>query len=138
MSRGNTREFSRGERIGTELLRDLTLILRRGVKDPRLGDITLHEVRVTRDLAHAQVFFTCFPLDADHAAQQKLLNGSLAGFLRSELAKTTRLRTVPELHFVHDESIARGEHLSALIEQAVARDAAVEAEPPADPDASSS
>lgn len=126
MSRGdnNPREFGRGERVGTELLRELTMILRRGVKDPRLGDITLQEVRVTRDLAHAQVFFTCFPLDADHAAQQKLLNGALRGFLRSELAKSTRLRTVPELHFVHDESIGRGEHLAALIEQAVARSGA--------------
>lgn len=122
MSRGNAREFGRNERVGTEILRELTMILRRGVKDPRLGDITLHEVRVTRDLAHAQVFFTCFPLDADHAAQQKLLNGGVAGYLRSELAKVLRLRTVPELHFVHDESIGRGERLSALIEQAMAQD----------------
>lgn len=122
MSRGGTREFDRSERIGTELLRELTAILRRGVKDPRLGDITLQEVRVTRDLAHAKVFFTCFPLDADHAAQARLLNGPLAGFLRSELARVMRLRTVPELAFVHDASILAGEQLAALIDRAVESD----------------
>ncbi|TVQ87700.1 MAG: 30S ribosome-binding factor RbfA [Chromatiaceae bacterium] len=118
MSRAPTREFDRSERIGAELLRELTRILQRGVKDPRLGDITLQEVRVSRDLAHAKVFFTCFPLDSDHAAQARLLNGPLAGFLRHELSRGTRLRTMPELRFVHDESILRGERLAALIEQA--------------------
>lgn len=112
------REFDRSERIGAELLRELTRILQRGVKDPRLGDITLQEVRVSRDLAHAKVFFTCFPLDSDHAAQARLLNGPLAGFLRRELSRGTRLRQMPELRFVHDESIQRGEQLAALIEQA--------------------
>jgi ribosome-binding factor A len=121
-SRHATRDFDRGERVGAELLRELTGLLRRGVKDPRLGDITLHEVRVSRDLAHAKVFFTCFPADEDHDAQARLLNGPLAGFLRHELARSVRLRTVPQLHFVHDESIQRGEHLDALIEQAVGAD----------------
>jgi len=119
-SRHATRDFDRGERVGAELLRELTELLRRGVKDPRLGDITLQEVRVSRDLAHAKVFFTCFPADQDHVAQARLLNGPLAGFLRRELARSVRLRTVPQLQFVHDESIERGEHLAALIEQAVA------------------
>jgi ribosome-binding factor A len=119
LSRTPTRDFDRSERVGAELLRELTQILRRGVKDPRLGEITLQEVRVSRDLAHAKVFFTCFPADESHEDQQRLLNGTLAGFLRRELSKVTRLRTVPQLHFVHDESILRGEQLAALIDQAV-------------------
>jgi ribosome-binding factor A len=118
VSRNAQRGFDRGERIGAALLRELTQLLRRA-KDPRLGEITLHEVRVSRDLAHAKVFFTCFPTDEDAHAQQQLLNGSLAGFLRHELARNARLRTVPQLHFVHDESVQRGERLSALIEAAV-------------------
>jgi ribosome-binding factor A len=110
-------EFDRTERIGAELRRELVEILREEVRDPRVARITLQEVRVTRDLAHAKVFFTCFPLDEGAEEQERLLNRKLAGFLRRELARRIRLRTVPELHFVHDESIARGEHLSKLIDE---------------------
>ena len=77
---------------------------------------------MSRDLAHAKVYFTCFPVDEGGAEQERLLNGGLAGFMRRELAQRARLRTVPQLHFVHDESIVHGEHLSHLIEQAVAAD----------------
>ncbi|NBB84553.1 MAG: 30S ribosome-binding factor RbfA [Alphaproteobacteria bacterium] len=118
MSRHGSRGFDRGERIGAELLRTLTQLLRQA-KDPRLGEITLHEVRVSRDLAHAKVFFTCFPEDEGGAEQQQLLNGALAGYLRHALARSERLRTVPQLHFVHDESVRRGERLAALIDEAV-------------------
>lgn len=117
---GGMKEYARTERIGAELRRELVRILREETKDPRLKLITLQEVRVSRDLAHAKVYFTCFPVDEGGAEQERLLNGRLAGFLRRGLAHRARLRTVPELHFVHDESIARGEHLSNLIEQAVA------------------
>jgi ribosome-binding factor A len=130
VSRHATRDYDRGDRVGAELLRELTALLRRGVKDPRLGDITLQEVRVSRDLGHAKVFFTCFPVDQDHEAQARLLNGPLAGFLRRELSRSARLRSVPQLHFVHDESILRGEHLAALIEQAVGDGGAARDAPP--------
>lgn len=114
------KEFSRTARIGAEMHRELAVILRAEARDPRLGEITLHEVRVSRDLAHAKVYFTCFPLDEDGAVQARLLNGRLAGFLRRELAHRLRLRTIPQLHFVHDESIRRGEHLASLIDAAIA------------------
>jgi ribosome-binding factor A len=114
-----SREFPRSERIGAELLRELTRILSTEVRDPRLGEVTLQEVRVTRDLAHAKVYFTCFPMDEGGNVQEQLLNGRLAGFLRRELARGSRLRTVPQLHFVHDVSVRQGEALSALIERAV-------------------
>jgi len=114
------KDFDRTERIGAALRRELADILREQVKDPRIKLITVQEVRVSRDLAHAKVYFTCFPADEGGDEQQRLLNGRLAGFLRHELAVRSRLRTVPELHFVHDESIAHGERLSNLIERAVA------------------
>ena len=113
------KEFERTERIGAALQLELTEILRERVKDPRLKRITIQEVRVSRDLSHAKVYYTCFPLDEDAAEQTRLLNGRLAGFLRSELAHRVRLRTVPQLRFVHDESVARGERLTHLIEEAV-------------------
>jgi ribosome-binding factor A len=106
----------RAERVGAELLRELALLLRSEVRDPRLGPVTLQEVRVSRDLAHAKVYFTCFPLDECGDEQVKLLNGALAGFLRHELSRRVRLRTVPQLHFVHDTSVREGERLAALID----------------------
>ena len=132
------KEFDRTERIGAELKRELYEVLRDEVRDPRLADLTIHEVRVVKDLSHAKVFFTCLPtvgdaavgLDTDGAhgdshgdshgvAQTRLLNGRLAGFLRHALAQRVRLRTMPELHFVYDESIGAGMRLSALIDHAV-------------------
>jgi ribosome-binding factor A len=114
------KEFARTERLGAALHRELVDILRDQVRDPRLARITVQEVRVSRDLAHAKVYFTCFPLDEGAEEQTRLLNGRLAGYLRSELARRVRLRTVPQLKFVHDESIRRGEQLDRLIEEAMA------------------
>jgi ribosome-binding factor A len=90
--------------------------LQESVRDPRLGIITLQEVRVTKNLAHAKIFFTC--LGGDVLANAKLLNKTLAGFLRHELAKRTQMRVMPELHFIHDESVERGAYLTDLIHQA--------------------
>jgi ribosome-binding factor A len=111
------REFQRVDRLGAELRRELAEVLRDDVRDPRLGLVTLQEVRVTRDLAHAKVYFTC--MGADPAATARLLNGALAGFLRHGLSRRVRLRAMPDLQFVYDESVERGARLTDLIEQAV-------------------
>lgn len=114
------KEFQRTERLGTELQRELAELLRDKVKDPRIGMVTVQEVRVSRDLSHAKVYFTCMGDDAE--GTEKLLNRKLAGFLRHELAQCIRTRATPQLHFVYDESIERGEHLADLIEKAVAQE----------------
>jgi ribosome-binding factor A len=114
------REFSRTDRVGAELRRELVEVLREEVRDPRLKGITVQEVRVSRDMAHAKVYFTCFPVDEGGQEQEELLNGRLAGFLRSALSRRALLRSVPQLHFAHDDSVLRGEHLTHLIDEAVA------------------
>jgi len=114
------KEFQRTERLSAEIHRELAGLLRSEVRDPRLGMVTVQEVRVSRDLSHAKVYFTC--LRGDVAETGKLLNRKLAGFLRRELSHRIRLRSMPQLHFVFDESIERGERLSGLIEQAIAAD----------------
>ena len=114
------KEFDRTERIGAEMRRELAAILRDEVRDPRLQQVTIQEVRVSRDLSWAKIFFTCFPLDEASHGQAKLLNGPLSGFLRAQLARRMLLRIIPQLHFEHDESIARGEHLTSLIDGAMA------------------
>ncbi len=114
------KEFDRTERIGAEMRRELAAILRDEVRDPRLQQVTIQAVRVSRDLSWAKIFFTCFPLDEASQGQAKLLNGPLSGFLRAQLARRMLLRIIPQLHFEHDESIARGEHLTSLIDGAMA------------------
>ena len=83
------KEYQRTDRLGAELQRELAELLRDEVKDPRLGMVTVQEVRVSRDLSHAKVYFTC--MGADAAATVKLLNRKLAGFLRHELSQRVRL-----------------------------------------------
>jgi len=116
-------EFSRARRVGDQIQREIAEMLQREVKDPRLGLVTVSSVEVSRDLAHAKVYVTF--LDEDEEASQPALKAlaRAAGFLRSGLARRLKLRTVPELRFVLDTSILRGERLRALIEDAVAHDA---------------
>ncbi|RTZ73621.1 MAG: 30S ribosome-binding factor RbfA [Gammaproteobacteria bacterium] len=114
------KEFNRADRVGAQMQRELALLLRDEAKDPRLSEVTLQEVRVTRDLSHAKVYFTV--LDKDEAPWFTEILGHAAGFLRRRLGQIMKLRTIPELHFVYDKSIEEGQRLSALIEKAVASD----------------
>lgn len=112
-----SRDFSRSERVGRQIQKELADLLQHGVvKDPRLGKITIQEVRVTRDLAHAVVFFTLFD-NSDRTDQVRLLNDS-ASFLRREISHRMKLRMTPELKFQYDESIEHGARLADLIEKA--------------------
>ena len=113
-------EFGREERVGAEIRRELASLLRNEVRDPRLANVTVQEVRVVRDLSHAKVYFTV--MDGTQAkATQSALNKA-AAFLRRRLAESMALRVVPRLAFVYDKSIETGNRLSSLIEQAVAND----------------
>lgn len=118
------KEYSRTQRIGDQMQRELARMIQREIKDPRLGMVTLTGIEVNRDLSHARVFFTVMGQDDDQqkiALNQEILNES-AGYLRMLLGKSLKLRTIPQLHFHYDESVSRGAHLSALIERAVAED----------------
>lgn len=117
-----SREFSRGRRVGEQMQRELALLIQQEIKDPRLGMVTVAGVEVTRDMAHAKVFVTVLTDDAKQLAQSIEVLRHAAGFLRRELARRMLMRSVPELHFVHDESVERGTRLSALIDQAIAAD----------------
>ena len=115
------KDFSRTRRVAELIQHELARLIDREVKDPRLGLVTLTAVEVTRDLAHAKVFVTFMDTeDAERVRQQlKVLQGA-ARYLRTRLAREVKVRTTPELHFVHDASVARGMHLTALIDAAVA------------------
>ncbi|MDZ3995354.1 30S ribosome-binding factor RbfA [Pseudomonas sp. Teo4] len=117
------KEYSRTQRIGDQMQRELSELIRREVKDPRVGLVTITAVDVSRDLGHAKVFITVMGQDGADAVPQTLKAlTSAASFLRLHLGRVMQLRSVPQLHFHFDESVSRGAHLSALIERAVAED----------------
>lgn len=116
-------ENSRTHRVADQMQRELALLIQREIRDPRLGMITITAVDVSRDLAHAKVYITLMNKDSDEEIAENLaILKNVAGFLRMQLGKVMKLRSVPQLHFHYDESVRRGVHLSSLIERAVAED----------------
>lgn len=109
-----TNDFKRTDRIAEMMQRKLSQLIQQEVKDPRLPPfVTISSVKVAADLSHAKVYFTV--LNADIAETATILN-SVAPFLRKTLARSVKLRTVPQLHFVYDESVEYGRRLSRLID----------------------
>ncbi len=115
------KDFARTERIADQIQRELADLVRQEVKDPRVGFVTFTGVEVSRDYSHAKVFFTTLGGGEEHARTGEGL-GHAAGFLRSQLAHRLRTRTIPELHFVFDESVERGIRVSKLIEEGLPRE----------------
>ena len=115
------REFPRARRVEEQLKRLLAEQIRREVKDPRVGLVTITAVEVSRDLSHATVYFTPFAGIGDAAAALDALQHA-AGYLRHQIRNLMRLRIAPELEFRLDDSVERGARLSALIHDAVADD----------------
>ena len=96
--------------------KELSDLLRREVRDPGIGMITITSVDVSPDLSHAKVFFTLLQPEKKPETEKALHRAS--GYLRSQLAHRIKLYTTPELRFAYDESIERGDHLSRLIDAA--------------------
>ena len=107
----------RGFRVADQIQRDLTELIARELKDPRVGMVTIQSVEVTPDYALAKVFFSLLQGDPELCAQG--LNQA-AGFLRNGLFKRLHIHTVPTLHFVFDRTPERAADMNALIAQAVA------------------
>jgi ribosome-binding factor A len=119
-----SQEFSRTERVADFLQQGLAKLLLHNVRDPRAEFVSITEVEVSRDLRYAKVFFTKLGLeDAKSAEEVTGVLDKAAGFLRSEIARESTLRTVPKLTFKFDESVGRGRHMEALLSKAHASDA---------------
>lgn len=117
------KDYSRQQRVADALRRDIAQYIQREMRDPRVGMVMVNEVEVSRDLAHAKVFVTVMGKDSSEQASEALqvLNDA-AGFLRSQLARSSTMRTTPRLSFIYDSSVLRGQQLSSLIDEAVATD----------------
>ena len=108
---------NRSLKVADQIQRDLTELIARELKDPRVGMVTIQAVEVTPDYAHAKVYFSM--LTGDVAETTEALNQA-AGFLRNGLFKRLHIHTVPTLHFLFDRTTERAADMNALIAQAVA------------------
>lgn len=129
-----SKSFPRSKRVAQQIQRTLSELIRREIKDPRLGMVTLTDVRVSNDLAYAKVYYSV--LNGDPEQTREILEEA-ADVLRGPLGRSLGLRHSPEIRFIPDELIESGARLSALIQKAVREDAARRGDPaPGDDDES--
>ncbi|MFW5451674.1 MAG: 30S ribosome-binding factor RbfA [Methylophagaceae bacterium] len=114
------REFSRTNRIGEVIMRELAQMIQQEVSDPRVGMVTVSHVDVTADLKYAKVYVTRLnDVESEQDVKECLAGLShAAGFLRRGIAKRVEIRSVPELRFHYDKSLEHGFHMDELIAKA--------------------
>ena len=120
-----SREFKRSDRVAQELKKEVAVILQREVKDPRIGMVTVSDVEVSCDLAYAKIFVT-FLFDNDQEAINQGMKGleKASPYIRTLVGKAMRLRIVPELRFIYDESLVEGMRMSNLVSNVIREDEA--------------
>lgn len=120
------KDYSRTQRVGDYLQRELASLIQQEVRDPRVGMVSITGVDVSRDLGHARVYVTELGKNSSEEAKESVdaLNKA-AGFLRSQVSRDSNLRTVPQLRFYFDTSVGRGRDLDALIRKAADADRAL-------------
>ncbi len=108
-----TKSFHRTDRVSAQLRRELGALVHEAVREHRLPSVSVSDVEVTRDLAHAKVFVTA--LMPEKSAEAVAGLKELAKEIRMQLARAVKLRHVPELHFHYDDSVDRGERIDNLL-----------------------
>ena len=108
-----TKSFHRTDRVSAQLRRDIGQIVHQAVREHGLPSVSVSDVEVTRDLAHAKVFVTALLADQGPVAVKALKE--LAPELRYQLGKAVRMRHVPEIHFHYDDSVDKGERIDQLL-----------------------
>jgi ribosome-binding factor A len=117
------KEYARTQRVADYLQRELAALIQHEVRDPRVGMVSVTGVDVSRDLGHARVYYTMMGSDSSEDASEstEVLNKA-AGFLRSQLSRGSKMRSVPQLRFYFDSSVGRGRDLEDLIKRAADAD----------------
>jgi ribosome-binding factor A len=108
--------FKRCEKVAEAIHEEISSLLIKGVKDPRIGMVTVTGVKVTDDLHLATVYFSVIGNEVDRTGAEAGLN-SAKGFLRREIGKVLRMRYVPDLLFRYDESVEYGSRIESLLKQ---------------------
>lgn len=104
----------RANRVAEQMKQELTDIISRRLKDPRIGFVTITDVDVTGDLQQAKVYFTVLG-DENNKKETLIALEKATGFIRSEIGSRIRLRKTPELFFEFDESIAYGHRIEKIL-----------------------
>jgi ribosome-binding factor A len=107
------KSFHRTDRVSAQLRRDVGLIVHQAVRNHGIPSVSVSDVEISRDLAHAKVFVTALMADKGPVAVKALKE--LAPELRYQLGKAVRMRHVPELHFFYDDSVDKGERIDSLL-----------------------
>ena len=107
------KSFHRTDRVSAQLRRDLGLLVHQAVRNHGIPSVSVSDVEISRDLAHAKVFVTALLSDQGPVAVKALKE--LAPELRYQLGKAVRMRHVPELHFFYDDSVDKGERIDSLL-----------------------
>ena len=107
------RSFHRTDRVSAQLRRELGALVHHAVREHGLPSVSVSDVEVSRDLAHAKVFVTA--LQGERAAEAISALRELSRELRFQLGRSVQMRHVPELHFHYDDSVDRGERIDALL-----------------------
>lgn len=113
------KEFSRSRRVADQIQRHMAELIQMELGDPRIGMVTVTAVEVSHEFEHARVYFTVLGKKLDDQSQIEETTEALnhaAGFLRRELARRLKLRTTPDLVFVYDTSLEKGNRLTELID----------------------
>jgi ribosome-binding factor A len=110
------KSFHRTDRVSAQLRRDVGLIVHQAVRNHGIPSVSVSDVEISRDLAHAKVFVTALLAEQGPVAVKALKE--LAPELRYQLGKAVRMRHVPELHFHYDDSVDRGERIDTLLREA--------------------
>lgn len=118
------REFTRRQRVGEELKRELGILITTQVKDPRVSLVAITDVEVSPDLKHAKVYVGSFDVTASADKSTDAVAGLQAarGFLKKQLGSRLRLRVMPELRFIEDPTEREAQRLDQLISTAVKQD----------------
>jgi len=125
----HSRSFNRTDRVSAQLRRELGALVHQAVRDHGLPSVSVSDVEVSRDLAHAKVYFTA--LISERSEEARKLLRDLAPEFRFRLGRMLRMRHVPELHFHYDDSVDRGDRIDSLLrELPEASDAADDSDDP--------
>ena len=107
------KSFYRSDRVSAQLRRELGTLVHAATREHGLPSVSVSDVEVSRDLAHAKVFVTA--LQPERSAEAIKGLKALAPEMRYQLAQAVKMRHVPELHFHYDESLDRGERIDQLL-----------------------
>ncbi len=110
-------DFSRAQRLGEQVKRELALVIQRELRDPRLGMVTVNFVDLSKDLSHASVNVTILTADDEETGIYEALTllNRASSFLRTELGRVLKIRRLPYLRFFYDDSLKKSAQINTLI-----------------------